>query len=100
MGKQLFINNVKITSINNLALPSKEFSKGVNIVCGSNEAGKSSMMLFLKNCFHEPIGLVGDIELTMDDTKYQIKIEGNQRTVNKRLKLLAPIDKLLMIFYP
>ncbi len=95
MGKQLFINNVKITSVNNLALPSKEFSKGFNIVCGSNEAGKSSMMLFLKNCFHEPIGLVGDIELTMDDTKYQIKIEGNQRPVNKRLKLLAPIDKTL-----
>ena len=100
MAKQLLINSVKINSSNNISLPYKEFSKGFNIICGSNEAGKSSMMNFLKECFHNPAGLLGDIELLADDTKYQIKVEGTHRTVSKRLKLLAPVDKTLEDIIP
>ena len=88
MTKQLIINGVKINSANTISLPPTEFKKGFNIICGSNEAGKSTMMNFLKNCFHEPLGLVGDIDLSIENIKYQIKVDGNQRTVNKRLKPL------------
>ena len=100
MTKQLIINGVKINSANTISLPPTEFKKGFNIICGSNEAGKSTMMNFLKNCFHEPLGLIGDIDLSIENVKYQIKVDGNQRKVDNRLKLLAPENKTLEDILP
>ena len=45
---KLVINSVKINSVNGQTLPLKEFAGGFNIICGANEAGKSTMMKFLK----------------------------------------------------
>ncbi len=91
------INSVKINSVNGQSLPLKEFTDGFNIICGANEAGKSTMMLFLKEALFSPKGFSGEIEFTKSDTKYQIKIDGN-KSKNLRLKLLAPADKTVADF--
>jgi len=89
---KLIINSVKINSVNSQNLPLKEFQDGLNIICGSNEAGKSTIMKFLKECFFAPKDLVGDIELTANNTKYQIKVDG-KRGKKDRVKLITPTDK-------
>ena len=90
---KLVITSVKINSVNNQTLPLKEFSDGFNIVCGLNEAGKSTMMEFLKEALFAPRDYVGDIELTKSGTAYQVKIDGTKRNKAAKLKLLAPEDK-------
>lgn len=92
---KLVINSVKINSVNNQTLPLKEFSDGFNIVCGLNEAGKSTMMEFLKEALFAPRDYVGDIELTKSGTAYQVKIDGTKRNKAAKLKLLAPEDKTI-----
>lgn len=92
---KLVINSVKINDVNSIKLPVKEFTSGLNIVCGANEAGKSSMMRFLKEGFFvkNKTDLCGDIALTGRGITYQIKIDGENRDKNKRCILLAPQDK-------
>ena len=92
MTNKLVINSLKINSVNGQTLPLKDFSDGFNVVCGANEAGKSTMMKFLKDALFAPKDLTGDIELTKSGTKYQIKVEG-KKSKNARLKVLAPENK-------
>ena len=71
---KLVISSVKIDSVNSVNLPIKQFSEGFNIICGANEAGKSSIMKFLKNSFFNPKDLQGEIELCLHDVNYHIKV--------------------------
>ena len=89
---KLVIDSVKINDVHSLNLPVKEFSSGLNIICGSNEAGKSSVMKFLKECLFNSKDMNGDIELTGKGIKYRIKVEGKKSKKSDRLKLLAPQD--------
>lgn len=89
---KLVIDSVKINDVHSLNLPVKEFSSGLNIICGNNEAGKSSMMKFLKECLFNSKDMNGDIELTGKGVKYRIKVEGKKSKKSDRLKLLAPQD--------
>ena len=89
---KLVINSVKINSVNSQTLPLKEFKEGFNIICGSNEAGKSTMMKFLKECFFSSKDIAGDIELTGNGITYQIKVDG-KKGKKERVKLISPTDK-------
>ena len=89
---KLVINSVKINSVNGQNLPIKEFTGGFNIICGANEAGKSTMMKFLKEALFTPKDLSGDIEIEKSGTKYLVKVDG-KKSKNARLKVLAPVDK-------
>ncbi len=89
---KLFIKSVKINSVNGQNIPVKEFSDGFNLVCGDNEAGKSTLMKFLKYSFFSPKDLNGDIIAYKNDTEYQIKIEGKKSKSNERIKILSPLN--------
>ncbi len=89
---KLVIKSVKINSVNGQNIPVKEFSNGFNLVCGDNEAGKSTLMKFLKYGFFYPKDLNGDIVAYKNDTEYQIKIEGKKSKSNERIKILAPLN--------
>ena len=89
---RLKINSVKIDNVNSLNLPIKEFDKGLNIICGSNEAGKSTMMSFLKNALFSPASFQGELSLSIDNIDYLVKIQGNKKT-HERVVLLAPENK-------
>ena len=75
---KLTIDSVKINSVNSISLPIKEFKSGMNIICGSNEAGKSTMLSFLKNCFYDAKGMHGDIGLSVAGEKYLLKVKGDK----------------------
>ncbi len=87
---KLVINTIKINSVNGQNLPLKEFCSGFNIICGANEAGKSSMMKFLKEVFFFSKDISGELELTKNSKKYKIKSDGNKSGKNARLKVLYP----------
>ncbi len=89
---KLVINSVKINSVNGQTLPLKEFAGGFNIICGANEAGKSTMMKFLKEALFSPKDLTGDIELEKSGIKYLVKVDG-KKSKNARLKVLSPENK-------
>lgn len=86
---KFIINSVKIHNVNSHSLPLKNFVPGLNIICGANEAGKSSLMKFLKHCFFTPKNLSGDLEVSFGTTKYLFKIDGNKK-VSDRILLLSP----------
>ena len=46
------INNLKINGFGKLKDKEIEFSNGINIVYGENEAGKSSMLKFITSMFY------------------------------------------------
>ena len=48
---KLEITNVQIDNYNDTNNQLNKFDSGLNIVCGSNEAGKSTLMKFIKNIF-------------------------------------------------
>lgn len=89
---RLVIDSVKINDVNSQNIPIKTFAPGLNIICGANEAGKSTIMKFIRNCLFNPKDMDGEISFTCGETVYQVKTEGKKARRSDRIKLISPQD--------
>ena len=61
--------------------------EGFNLICGNNEAGKSSLMNFIRNCFFKTKGIdTGKIYFKLFDKNYRADIK-DARSTDDRCKL-------------
>jgi len=72
-----------------------EFSDGLNLISGNNEAGKSSLMKFIKEGFFREKGVdTGKIYFSADNKKYRADIKDSRNT-EPRLKLYDDDNNVL-----
>lgn len=89
--KKFKITEVQIDNFNETSNTNHKFDEGLNIICGPNEIGKSTLMDFIKNILLRKTDANGYIKCSTDDEEFNLRAEKNKKKDNdKFLENLSP----------
>ncbi|MCR5266192.1 MAG: hypothetical protein K6E29_06320 [Cyanobacteria bacterium RUI128] len=72
------ITEVQIDNYNDTNNQLNKFDGGLNIVCGPNEIGKSTLMNFIKNIFIRKNDAKGYVQCSVDNKEFSLRAEKNK----------------------
>ena len=78
------IKEVQIDNYNETNNQLNKFESGLNIICGDNEIGKSTLMNFIKNVFVRKNDAKGYIKCIVDDNEFNLRAEKNKIKENSK----------------
>lgn len=88
--KKFEIKEVQIDNYNDTNNQLNKFEGGLNIICGDNEIGKSTLMNFIKNIFIRKNNAKGYIKCSVDNTEFNLRAEKNK--IKENAKFLENIN--------
>ena len=80
---KLEIKEVQIDNYNDTNNQLNRFDGGLNIICGPNEIGKSTLMNFIKNIFIRKTDAKGYIKCLIDNQEFSLSAEKNKIKENE-----------------
>ena len=79
------IKEVQIDSFKQTYNSNNTFKGGLNIICGENEVGKTTLMEFIKNVFIKKSDAKGYIKCSLDGEEFNLRAEKTKQKENEPL---------------
>ncbi len=86
---KLYIKETQIDNYNETTNQFIKYDEGLNIICGNNEAGKSTLMNFIKNIFMKKSDAKGYVKCNFDGEDFNLRAEKKSKENEQYLKNIS-----------